>query len=159
MVMGYIKGKGDWRVHLTVKVAGVTFKNPILPAASEMVFNGESARRVAESGVGGMVTKTFTSSPEFRVRPRPYQFPLARFDPAFKKSGSFYSLASPHVEDMNVVMEKNIPEIAQVCRAKESPSLSAFTRSLMNWLLGKKWLRDSKKLGPRCLSSISHRPP
>ncbi|MEW6374878.1 MAG: 4Fe-4S dicluster domain-containing protein [Thermodesulfobacteriota bacterium] len=83
-------------MHLTVEVAGVTFKNPILPAASELVFNGESARRIAESGVGGIVTKTFTSSPEFRVRLRPYQFPLARFDAAFKKSGSFYSLASPH---------------------------------------------------------------
>lgn len=151
MGMSYIKGKGDWRVYLTVKVAGVTFKNPILPAASEMVFNGESARRVAESGVGGMVTKTFTSSPELRVRPRPYQFPLARFDPAFKKSGSFYSLASPHVEDMNVVMEKNIPEIAQVCRAKGIPLIVSFYEKPNELAAWKKVAKRFEKAGAEML--------
>jgi len=114
------------QIDLKVEVAGTTFKNPVLPAASELVFNGPSAERVAKTGVGGIVTKTFTSSPEFRVRVRPYQFPLARFDTAFKKSGSFYSLASPHVEGMDVVMEKNIPEIAQVCKAKGIPLIVSF---------------------------------
>jgi len=113
-------------IDLTVKVAGMTFKNPVLPAASELVFNGESAKRVADSGVGGIVTKTFTSSPEFRIRVRPYQFPLSRFHPAFRKSGSFYSLASPHVEEMNIVMEKNIPEIARVCQTKGIPFIVSF---------------------------------
>jgi len=114
------------QIDLRVEVAGTTFKNPVLPAASELVFDGPSAKRIAESGVGGIVTKTFTSSPEFRVRLRPYQFPLARFDTAFRKSGSFYSLASPHVEEMDVVMEKNIPEIAQVCKAKGIPLIASF---------------------------------
>ena len=113
-------------VNLTIEVAGITFKNPVLPAASELVFDGASAQRVADSGVGGIVTKTFTSSPEFRIRVRPYQFPLSRFDVAFRKSGSFYSLASPHVEEMNVVMEKNIPEIARVCQKKGIPLIVSF---------------------------------
>jgi len=113
-------------VDLTVEVAGVTFKNPVLPSASELVFDKESAKRIIDSGVGGIVTKTFTTSPEFRIRPKPYQFPLARFDPAFKKSGSFYSLASPHVEEMDVVMEKNIPEIAQVCKTAQIPLIVSF---------------------------------
>jgi len=113
-------------VDLMINVAGVTFKNPVLPAASELVFNGESAERLADSGVGGIVTKTFTSSPEFRIRVRPYQFPLSRFHRAFKKSGSFYSLASPHVEEMNVVMEKNVPEMAQVCKKRGIPLIVSF---------------------------------
>ncbi len=114
------------QINLAVKIGGVTFKNPILPAASELVFDQESAMRIANSGVGGIVTKTFTTSPEFRIRPRPYQFPLARFDPAFKKSGSFYSLASPHVEGMDVVIEKNIPEIARVCKTAGIPLIVSF---------------------------------
>lgn len=111
---------------LKVKVAGVPFKNPILPAASELVFDGPSAKRMVEQGVGGVVTKTFTTSPEFRIRLRPYQFPLIHFDPAFKKSGSFYSLASLHVQEMNRVMERNVPEMAQVCKQHGVPLIVSF---------------------------------
>jgi len=118
--------KRDRPLDLTVKVAGVAFKNPVLPGASEFVFDGPSAKRVAEAGVGGIVTKTFTSPPEFRIRLRPYQFPLGRLDRAFLESGSFYSLASPHVEEMNIVIEKNIPEIADVCRERGLPLIVSF---------------------------------
>jgi dihydropyrimidine dehydrogenase (NAD+) subunit PreA len=113
-------------VDLSVKVGALTFKNPILPAASELVFDGPSAQRVARAGTGGIVTKTFTSTAEFRIRLRPYQFPLFRFDPAFRKAGSFLSMASPHVEEMDTVMERNIPEIAEVCRKKEIPLIVSF---------------------------------
>ena len=77
---------------LSVTVAGITFRNPVLPAASELVFDEKSAERLADTGVGGIVTKTFTSSPEFRIRLRPYQFPLGHMDPALKKSGTLFSL-------------------------------------------------------------------
>lgn len=136
---------------LKVEVAGVMFKNPILPAASELVFDGPSAQRIAESGVGGIVTKTFTSSPEFRVRLRPYQFPLARFDSAFRKSGSFYSLASPHVDDMNVVMEKNIPEIAQVCKAKGIPLIVSFYEKPNEIAAWKKVAKGFERVGAKML--------
>ena len=111
---------------LSVQVAGVRFKNPILPGASELVFNGESARKIAEAGVGGIVTKTFTSPSEYRIRLRPYQFPLGRLNSTLKEAGSLYSLASPHVEDMDVVIAKNIPEIAEVCRQKSLPLIASF---------------------------------
>jgi len=120
------KSKDDRTKDLKVEVAGLTFKSPVLSAASELVFDGRSAEKVATSGVGGIVTKTFTSSPEFRIRLRPYQFPLAHFDSALKKSGSLYSLASPHVEDIDVVMRKNIPEIAQICKKNEIPLIVSF---------------------------------
>lgn len=113
-------------VDLKIDVAGVIFKNPVLPAASELVFDGPSAKRMAEQEIGGIVTKTFTTSAEFRIRLHPYQFPLIHFDPAFKKSGSFYSLASPHVLEINRVMERNVPEMAQVCREHGVPLVVSF---------------------------------
>ncbi len=70
-------------VDLAVKMAGVSFKNPILPAASELVFDGPSAKSIVEQGVGGIVTKTFITSPDFRIRRHPYPFPL--IDPSLKK--------------------------------------------------------------------------
>lgn len=139
------------KIDLNVEVAGVLFKNPILPAASELVFGGPSVKRVAESGVGGIVTKTFTSSPEFRVRLRPYQFPLARFDTAFKKSGSFISLASPHVEDMDVVMEKNIPEIAEVCNTKGIPLIVSFYEKPHDLTSWKRVAKGFEKAGAEML--------
>lgn len=113
-------------VDVAVELAGVFFKNPVLSAASELVFDGPSAKRMVKAGVGGIVTKTFTTSPEFRIRLRPYQFPLARFDPALKKSGSFYSLASPHVQEMNLVMGENIPEMAHICKDNKIPLIVSF---------------------------------
>jgi dihydroorotate dehydrogenase/NAD-dependent dihydropyrimidine dehydrogenase PreA subunit len=139
------------QINLRVKVAGTTFKNPVLPAASELVFDRPSAKRIAESGVGGIVTKTFTSSPEFRVRLRPYQFPLARFDTAFRKSGSFYSLASPHVEEMDVVMEKNIPEIAQVCKSKGIPLIVSFYEKPKEMAAWKKVAKGFERAGANML--------
>jgi dihydroorotate dehydrogenase (fumarate) len=132
-------------------VAGVTFKNPILPAASELVFDQESALRIAHSGVGGMVTKTFTSSPEFRIRLRPYQFPLGHFDPAFRESGSFYSFASPHVEEMSVVMKKNIPEIAQVCKKEALPLIVSFYEKPDEMAVWKRVAKDFEKAGAEML--------
>lgn len=138
-------------VDLKVEVAGVTFRNPVLPAASELVFDGPSAKRVADTGVGGLVTKTFTTIPEFRVRLRPYQFPLIHFDQAFKKSGSFYSLASPHVQEMNIIMEKNIPEIAQICKENKIPLVVSFyerPHDLRSW---KRVARGFEKAGAQML--------
>jgi dihydroorotate dehydrogenase subfamily 1 len=141
----------DTQIDLRVKIAGTTFKNPLLPAASELVFDGPSAKRIAESGVGGIVTKTFTSSPEYRVRLRPYQFPLARFDTAFRKSGSFYSLASPHVEEMDVVMERNIPEIAQVCKTEGIPLIVSFYEKPNEMAAWKKVAKGFERAGANVL--------
>ena len=120
------KSKDSRTPDLSVTVAGLTFRIPVLPAASELVFDGESAERVAATGVGGIVTKTFTSSPEFRIRLRPYQFPLGQIEPALKKCGSLLSLSSPHVEEMEVVQRKNVPDIAHVCKKAGIPLIVSF---------------------------------
>ena len=114
------------RIDLSIDVAGIRFPNPVLPAASELVFDGASARQAAETGVGGLVTKTFTTNPAFKIRPRPYQFPLGRFGSAFRHSGSFFSLAAPHVADMKTIIRENVPAIRQVGREYGVPVIVSF---------------------------------
>ena len=141
------KRKDNRTLDLIVSVAGVTFRSPVLPAASELVFDGESAERVARTGVGGIVTKTFTTSPEFRIRLRPYQFPLGHMDPALKKSGSLFSLASPHVEDMEVVQRKNVPDISHACKKAGIPLIVSFYEKLADLRSWKKVAKGFERAG------------
>ncbi len=134
-------------IDLRVELAGIIFKNPVLPAASELVFDAQSARRIANQGVGGIVTKTFTTSPEFRIRVKPFQFPLAPFSELFRKSGSFYSLASPHVEDLDVVIKKNIPEISNICKQSSLPLIVSFFEKPHDPYSWKRVAKDLEKAG------------
>jgi len=136
---------------LTVTVAGITFRSPVLPAASELVFDGESAERVAGTGVGGIVTKTFTTPPEFRIRLRPYQFPLGNIDPALKKSGSLFSLSSPHVEEMEKVQQKNVPDIAHVCKKAGIPLIVSFYERPADLASWKKVAKGFERAGANLL--------
>ena len=141
------QNKDDRKLDVRVRVAQVTFRNPVLSAASELVFDGKSAERVAKSGVGGIVTKTFTTPPEFRIRLRPYQFPLGHFDPALKKSASIYSLASPHVEEIDVVMRKNVPDISQVCKKNVIPLIVSFYEKPVDLSSWKKVAKGFERAG------------
>jgi len=87
------KSKDSRTPDLSVTVAGLTFRSPVRPRL-ELVLT-ESQRSECRPGVGGIVTKTFTSSPEFRIRLRPYQFPLGQIEAALKKCGSLLSLSPP----------------------------------------------------------------
>ena len=44
--------------NLTTKICDIVLKNPVLPASGPNVGSPEKILRVAESGVGGIVTKT-----------------------------------------------------------------------------------------------------
>ncbi len=59
-------------VNLTVEVAGLKFKNPILTAAGPNVRDGERIRRAAEGGAGGIVTKTISTRPATPLVPKPH---------------------------------------------------------------------------------------
>jgi dihydroorotate dehydrogenase subfamily 1 len=48
---------------LTVDVAGIRFRNPILPAAGPPGRDGEALVRCAEGGAGGLVAKTISVTP------------------------------------------------------------------------------------------------
>lgn len=99
----------------SVRMAGVTFKTPVLVSSSECTSSLPLFENLIQRSIGGIVTKTFTSLPEHRIRVRPYQFPLNVFGKGYREGKCFYSLAAPHVEDMDRVMEQ-IPHMSTICR-------------------------------------------
>ena len=101
---------------LSVEMAGLRFKSPILVASSECGSNVSILRHLTDKKIGGIVTKTFTSAPDFRIRVRPYQFPLNKFGAAYAQGGCLYSLAAPHVEDSQKV-QTHVSQMAAHCRA------------------------------------------
>jgi len=100
---------------LSAEIAGLKFKSPILVSSSELTSDLSISKDLAHRNIGGIVTKTFTTSSEYRVRVRPYQFPLNAFGKDYREGKCLYSLAAPHVEDMvNVV--KLISQMVKICR-------------------------------------------
>lgn len=107
---------------LSVTVAGVKFRNPVLSGASELAQDEKGVRRLIKAGVGGITTKSYSSMKVITRRPRPYQFPLS-YTPKFelKDAGAFYTLACPHPEDIEKTITKDIPGMAKACHENEVP--------------------------------------
>ena len=59
-------------IDLSVEVAGLRFRNPVLTAACPTVRDGERIRRAVEGGAGGVVTKTISTRPALPKIPRPH---------------------------------------------------------------------------------------
>ena len=100
---------------LSAKIAGLKFKSPILISSSELTSNLSLLKDLAYRNIGGIVTKTFTTPSEHRIRVRPYQFPLNVFGKGYREGRCLYSLAAPHVEDMASVI-KLVSQMAKICR-------------------------------------------
>jgi dihydroorotate dehydrogenase/NAD-dependent dihydropyrimidine dehydrogenase PreA subunit len=90
----------------STRLAGLNFRNPILVSSSEFALSPSLLKNLGKIPIGGIVTKTFTSLPQNRIRVRPYQFPLNAFGKGYKESGGLYSLAAPHVEDMESAIRR-----------------------------------------------------
>lgn len=56
-------------VDLSVEVAGLKFKNPVVSAAGPISRDGESIWAIARAGAGGVVTKTISTKPAAVPRP------------------------------------------------------------------------------------------
>jgi dihydroorotate dehydrogenase subfamily 1 len=54
---------------IAVDLLGMTFRNPIIPAAGPNVGTGEQLRRTAEGGAGGLLAKTISMRPAEPPRP------------------------------------------------------------------------------------------
>lgn len=98
----------------STSIAGVAFKSPLLVSSSEVTSAPSLLENLVNRNIGGVVTKTFTSLPQNRIRVRPYQFPLNAFGKGYKDAGCLYSLAAPHVEDMEKSVE-HVREMVTVC--------------------------------------------
>ncbi len=56
-------------VNLSTEIAGIEFRNPILPAAGPLTRDGDSLVDVANNGAGGLVSKTVSVEPAKIPRP------------------------------------------------------------------------------------------
>lgn len=110
---------------LSVRVAGCSFRSPIISASSECASDPSLVSKLAQTRAGGIVTKTFTTRPEYKVRVRPYQFPLNRFGKAYGRGNCLYSLAAPHVEDMDRWLPK-VSRMTEICRRASLPLIASF---------------------------------
>jgi len=99
---------------LGITVAGVRFRSPVLVSSSECTADPDMVRRLCDGPVGGLVTKTYTSNPAHKIRVRPYQFPLRILGKGYREGKALYSLAAPHVEDLEAWKEK-VARMADVC--------------------------------------------
>ncbi|UCG06045.1 MAG: 4Fe-4S binding protein [Desulfobacterales bacterium] len=124
----------------SVGIAGLKFKNPIVVASSECAANFRLLKNWTNRKIGAIVTKTFTSPAEFRIRVRPYQFPLNKFGKAYRQGGCLYSLAAPHVEDSETV-KIQVAQMAEHCRASSVILIASFFEDPQNDDL---WIRQAK---------------
>ena len=127
---------------MTVQVAGLTFKNPIVVASSECAANLSVLKNWTNRNIGGIVTKTYTSPPEFRIRVRPYQFPLNKFGKAYTQGGCLFSLAAPHVENREAV-KTHVSQMARHCKASSVVLVASFFEDPQN---DKLWIKQAAEL-------------
>lgn len=110
-------------VDTSVKVAGIGFKSPIMVSSSEVAFNPAQCETLVQRPIGGIITKTFTTEPQNRIRLRPYQFPLNRFGKGY--GGTLFSLAAPHVEDAEPVLH-HVRRMAEICHGASMVLIASY---------------------------------
>jgi dihydroorotate dehydrogenase subfamily 1 len=100
-------------IDLSVEIKGVKFKNPIVPASSDIVMDEKGLQRCIEQGVGGIVTKSFTWTP-FKTRARPYHFNYRVFGKGLENN--WISKGSVHHMDTAKACKTLVPKMAAMCR-------------------------------------------
>lgn len=79
-------------VDLSVSIAGVDFKNPIILASGPPTLSAEHIVKCIKAGAAGAVTKTITYDVVQRVQPKPRMFVLNPEDALRNKFYSLYSV-------------------------------------------------------------------
>jgi len=123
-------------IDVSIQLAGLRFKSPVIVSSSECGSDLSQVKILTKMNIGGIVTKTFTTPGEFRIRVRPYQFPLNKFGRGFKESGSLYSLAAPHVEERDQILDK-VSMMAGICRKSSVVLIVSFFEdptNVPNWV-------------------------
>ena len=136
----------DKDVDLSVQMAGLTFKSPVVVASSECAANLSLIKNLVDKDIGAIVTKTYTSPPAFRIRVRPYQFPLNKFGKAYSDGGSLFSLAAPHPEDSEVVKE-HVSQMAGLCKQSDVKLIASFFEDPADVALWNNQARSFQALG------------
>jgi dihydroorotate dehydrogenase (fumarate) len=126
-------------IDLSVKVKGLTFRNPILPGSSEIVQDERGVSKCIEQGLGGIVTKSFTSMPARRTRARPSSFNYRVFGKGLE--GHHIGMGSLHPLSSEQAAEKLVPNMARLCRDEGIP----FIVSICNGPDIEQWVADAKR--------------
>ncbi len=129
------------KTNLATQLLGLNFKSPLLVSSSECTANDSLVEKLITRNIGGIVTKTYTSLPENRIRVRPYQFPLNRFGAAYARGGCLFSLAAPHVEDPEAV-NQHLAKMALFCRQSSVVLIASFFENPQDLDL---WIRRAKE--------------
>jgi len=78
-------------VNLSVEIAGITFKNPLIVASGTPTLNKDNMLKCIKAGAAGLVTKTVTYSKLYQQQPRP-RFKVIHPKQAIR--GGYFSLYS-----------------------------------------------------------------
>ena len=125
---------------LSVEVHGVTFRNPIIPGASDIVLTERCVEKCIEQGIGGILSKSFTSA-EPRTRARPYHFHYKPFGKGFENC--WISRGGAHVLPPEEAAEKIIPRWSALCKNEGIPLIL----SLADSDDVDEWVRDARLWG------------
>jgi len=106
---------------LSVSVAGIKFRNPILPGSAELAADERTVKRCIDSGVGGIVTKSFTDVPLLSTRPRPYHFHYRKFGYA----DSWLTITRADTVPWQEALEKKLPGMVKLCADAGIPIIAS----------------------------------
>jgi dihydroorotate dehydrogenase/NAD-dependent dihydropyrimidine dehydrogenase PreA subunit len=104
---------------LHTDICGFTFKNPVAPAAGDIVATVSNCERVVQAGVGGIFTKTFSPLAAPRRRVHPSLFALR--GRGYEQAGAILSAVGNWPEHIDVILKRDIPEFKRLCLEAEIP--------------------------------------
>ena len=124
-------------IDLSVKIKGLTFRNPITPGSSDIVLDEKGVENCIENGIGGIVTKSFTSHPALRTRARPYHFNYRVFGKGFYSN--FISRGGFHAMEPAKAAETLVPKMAKLCQDAGTPLVVSIADAdnIEDWEIGR----------------------
>jgi dihydropyrimidine dehydrogenase (NAD+) subunit PreA len=125
-------------IDLSIEIKGIKFKNPILPASSDIILDEKGVEKCIQYGIGGIVTKSFSPT-RFRTRARPYHFNYRIFGKGLESN--WISKGSVHHLDPAIAAETLVPKMARLCRDAGIPLIV----SIMGSENLDEWAREAKR--------------
>ncbi|MBI4187005.1 MAG: 4Fe-4S binding protein [Chloroflexi bacterium] len=107
-------------IDLSVEVAGVKFRNPVLVAASDLTCDTKAIRNCVEGGAGGIVMKGLSVQQYSRTRPLPYYFSLERFGRGYQ-TGNWFSPEGYNYYPPDEWLKRFGPESVKICHDNGVP--------------------------------------
>lgn len=108
-------------VDLTVVMAGLEFKNPVLAAGCDFVRDSKSVARVLQAGAGGVFMKTYTTIKSERNRAHPYLFSLEKFGEGFDQQ--LYTWEGLGFHSPEIWLKGEGPKVVKVCKEFNVPAV------------------------------------